>query len=148
MLILPFSIGDESYALDARQVVEVAPLVDLRPVPFGPEHLAGLCNYRGSAVLVFDLSKLLLGRSSARRLSTRILFVRITDGQGKERILGLLAEGVTEAVRTQARVLAGNEDGILGPVLDGEEGTVQIVDLDRLMPRLGAPRLPSGEGSE
>lgn len=147
MLILPFSVGEETYALDARQVVEVSPLVDLRPVAFGPGHLAGLCNYRGSAVLVFDLCRLFLGRSAARRLSTRILFVRLPDAEGRERILGLLAEGVTEAVRTQARFLGG-EGGLLGPVLPGESGTVQIVELDRLLPRLGGPELPSGEELE
>ena len=93
-LALVFSLGEERFALDGRQVVEVAPRAALRPLPGAPAAVAGRFEFRGAAVPVVDLCRLALGRPCRRHFSTRVIIAAYADGH-----LGLLAECVTETVR-------------------------------------------------
>jgi chemotaxis-related protein WspB len=107
MLNLILQIGDTRYALDARQVVEVLPLVQVRPSPAAPPGVAGLMNYRGELVPVIDLSQLCCGRPARRLLSTRLLLVRSpspADVRPATSIswIGLIAERATETRRFSA----------------------------------------------
>ena len=76
MLFLLFELEVDRYALPARDVVEVLPLVALKRVPRAHAGVAGVMEYRGQAVPVIDLCALVVGRAAARRVSTRILVVR------------------------------------------------------------------------
>jgi len=67
------------------------------------------------------------------------VIVQYPDAQGSERLLGLLAERVTETVRRDAADFA--DPGVqpeaapyLGPVAADEQGLIQWVALDRLLP--------------
>jgi chemotaxis-related protein WspB len=53
-------------------------------------------------VPLIDLTQLALGHPVRENLSTRIVLVRHPDGRGGERLLGLLAEHVTETMRPRA----------------------------------------------
>ena len=66
MLLLLFQVGGDRYALDARRVVEVIPLVKMQRIPRAPKGVAGLFNYRGRPVAAVDLSELMLGRPAGR----------------------------------------------------------------------------------
>lgn len=48
MIHLLFSIGNDRYALESSQVVEVVPRVELWQVPKAPAYVAGVFRYRGS----------------------------------------------------------------------------------------------------
>ncbi len=80
MLLLVFQLGNDHYALDAAQIAEVMPLVDITRIPQAPAGVAGMFDCRGVPVPVVDLSQLMLGRSAQyllehanrrRRLSRR-----------------------------------------------------------------------------
>lgn len=139
MLFLLFELGRDRYALDARQVAEVLPLVDITAVPQAPPAVAGVFNYRGAPVPVIDVSQLTLGRPSARRLSTRIVLVHYPDATGRSRLLGLIAERATQAVhRDESDFVASGvtTDGApyLGPVATDARGLVQRLDASTLLP--------------
>ena len=91
MLMLLFYIGDDRYALAARQVVEVISLVELKKLARSPKYLAGLLNYRGKIIPVIDINQLLSGNSYQPYLSTRIIIVNYAFHEEKLFLLGVIA---------------------------------------------------------
>lgn len=148
MLFLLFHLGSDRYALPARDVVEVLPLVGLKDLPGAPRGVAGLMDYRGESVPVVDLTALALGQPAARRVSTRLLMVRYALPDGGERLLGLLAERATETLRKPPAEFqpAGVRTGgapYLGPVAADRRGLIQRVEVAALLtPELRAALFP------
>lgn len=97
MLMLLFSIGASRYALPARDVIEIIPLVNLRPVPKAPAGIAGVFNYRGVVAPAIDMRAALEGKPSQPLFSTRILIVNGAR-DGEARPLGLIVERASDAV--------------------------------------------------
>jgi chemotaxis-related protein WspB len=138
MLFLLFQLGQDRYALDVGQVAEVLPLVSLKQIPQAPPAVAGIFDFRGAPVPVIDLSQTALARPAQRRLSTRIILAHYPDGNGGKRLLGLLAEKVTQTMRREPSdfVAAGvdNDDApYLGPVASDARGLIQWVEVDQLL---------------
>jgi chemotaxis-related protein WspB len=124
MLFLHFQIGDDAFALAADRIVEILPLVALTKERHAPEAVAGSFDYRGRFIPVIDLCALELGRPSRRRLSTRIIIVRLPDDENI--LIGLIAENATETLRLDAADFA--------PFAIGPRGLVQRVELESLLP--------------
>ena len=61
-----FRVGDESFALPVGQVLEVAELGSLAPVPGAPPSVLGVRNLRGQVLPVIDLAGV-LGTAHAPR---------------------------------------------------------------------------------
>ena len=140
MLFLLFELGADRYALDASQIDEVLPLVAIRAVPQAPREISGLFNLRGQPVPVVDLNQVTAGRPSTMRLSTRIIVSRYNDRDGRARLLGLIAERVTDTVRRDPGDFV--ESGItnpaaayLGPVATTPGGMLQRIDVAHLLPQ-------------
>lgn len=138
MLFLLFQLGKDRYALDVRQVVEVLPRVAVKAIPLAPASVSGAFNYRGTTVPLIDLSQLALGRAAAERLSTRIVVVHYPDAFGVPRLLGLLAENVTETFKRAASDFADAGVDIpdapwLGRVASDDAGLVQWVEVEHLL---------------
>src|SRR5713101_4311912 len=102
MLFLLFHLDRNRYILDVRQVAEVLPLIGIIQVPQAPPFVAGMFNYRGALVPAIDLCQVMLGRPARQRLHTRILLVQYTDDSGATRLLGLIAERVTETLQRES----------------------------------------------
>jgi chemotaxis-related protein WspB len=139
VLFILFQIGADRYALEASRVVEVIPLLELRPVPNAPRGVAGLFNYRGNTIPAVDLPKMITGRAAAERLTTRILIVRTDPGRGTDGLLGLIAERATTTLRKDPQDFVHTGIGHstashLGPVLLDEHGVVQWIQEQRLIP--------------
>ncbi|MEP7313009.1 MAG: chemotaxis protein CheW [Pseudomonadota bacterium] len=136
MLFLLFQLGDNRYALAAREVVVVLPLVNVVWLPGLPAAIAGVCNYRGSHVPVVDLCQVLLGRPAVRRLHTRIVVVNYRAEDGGARPLGLIAERATETLQREAGDFApsGVSGEHLGSVVADAKGLTQRVEVNGLLP--------------
>jgi len=139
MLFLLLQLGDDRYALETGQIVEVLPLLSIKQIPQAPPAIAGVINYHGAPVPTIDLSQLVLGHPACKRLSTRIVVARCPDGAGKERLLGLLAERATQTMRRGPGDFASTgvrNDGAayLGPVTSDEHGLIQWIDVHKLLP--------------
>ena len=139
MLFLLFQIGPDRYALEASRVVEVVPLLELKPLAQAPKGVAGIFDYRGRPVLAVDLSALLLGRPASELLGTRIIIVNHPDDSGANRFLGLIAERATSMLRRDARdfvdacLKQGSAAGP-GPILMDSDGPIQWVHEQRWLP--------------
>ena len=149
MLFLLFRLGKDRYALPVKQVVEVLPMLEVKQLPQAPPAVRGAFDFRGQPVPLIDLSQLALGRAARDHLSTRIVLVHCPDGRGGTRLLGLVAEHVTETFRRQpadfrdAGVALPEARG-LGPVASDVGGLVQWVQVDELLsPELRALLFPA-----
>ena len=153
MLHLLVQLGSDRYAIAARDIVEVLPLVALKALPGAPRGVAGLLDHRGVAVPVIDLSALALGRPAAQRVSTRLLVTDYPLPGGGTRRLGLIAERATETLRREPGDFrpVGMEAGgarYLGPVVHDPRGLVQRVEIAALLTaELRAALFPEGEAA-
>jgi chemotaxis-related protein WspB len=139
VLLLLLDLDGDRYAVDTRQVVEVLPLVHVKPIPQAPRGVAGLVNYRGTPVPVIDLASVMLGRASRPYLSTRLVIVRYPDREDRTRLVGVIAEHATDTARCpeQDFVPSGvtvDAAGYAGPVAVDARGLVQLIDVAKLLP--------------
>jgi len=138
MLLVIFSIGGDRFGLDTRQVVEILPLVEFRKLPRAPEYVCGLFQYRGTIVPAIDLGRLAGTRESHGFLSTRIILVRYPDGTGENRVLGLVAEHVTETVKVDETGFSSpgiqvKDAPYLGEITRDSRGIVQRIEVGQLL---------------
>ncbi|MCY3020928.1 MAG: chemotaxis protein CheW [Planctomycetota bacterium] len=149
MLALVFCLGDERYALECSQVVEVAPLVPLRKLAQAPPYVAGVFVYRGKPVPVLDLCQMTLGRPCRMLMSTRVILVKYPAPSvgappggrpaGEQQVLGLLAERVTETTQCEPAAFApagvkADAAPYLGGLAPDGQGLMQSVQLEKLLP--------------
>ena len=138
MLCLLFEIAGDKYALDAAQVIEVLPLVDLKKILHGPPEIAGACNYRGTPLPVVDMSRMAVGESARPRLSTRIVVVHYQEPDGVRRQMGLLVEKATHTIKKSASdfVASGVANPwapYLGAIATDRVGLIQRIDVSTLL---------------
>jgi chemotaxis-related protein WspB len=134
MLFLKFRIGNERYALDTTQIVEVLPLIKITPVPQAPAGVAGLIVYRGKFVPVIDLSELALSEPAPSHISTRLILVRYG-----EELLGLIAEQATDVMRCDAESfsdtgVSSDSAAYLGRATQHEGALVRLIEVRNLLP--------------
>ncbi|MCE2726882.1 MAG: chemotaxis protein CheW [Planctomycetaceae bacterium] len=140
MQLLTFTIAGESYAIESRRVVEVLPLVPARPIPLTPGYVRGVFTYRGSLVPLVDLGRRLGDVVLEERLSTRVIVAEyLPPGSRPPARLGLVAENVisivaAERAETSLPALELAAAPFLGRILRIDGRTVQVVDVDRLLP--------------
>jgi chemotaxis-related protein WspB len=139
MLMLIFYVGNERYALDTSNVVEVIPMVVLRDIPHAPEYVAGLFNYRGTIVPAIDLCRLIKGTPSRSALSTRIIMVNYHHHNNTVSLLGLMAERIADTLRhTDVEFINSGfqpEDApYLGEMIVDHRGMIQRIQVENLLP--------------
>lgn len=148
MLMLLFHAGDNLYALDCSQVVEVIPIVVLRKIHHVPDYVAGVFNYRGTIVPVIDLCHLIQGTACRSRFSTRIIMVNYTAKDGEYHSLGLMAEQVTETLNRPdlepKNALTVNNVPYLGEMFMDEKGMIQRIYWEHLIAEVQDPSLLAG----
>jgi chemotaxis-related protein WspB len=139
MLYLLLRMENARYALEARRIVEVVPLVELKPLPHSAAYVAGLFDYRGVLVPVIDLCRLTGERGCRDRLTTRIVLVDYPGDDGRRHILGLVAEQVTETAKLddadfQPSGLRQPEAPYLGPLQKTDATLIQRLEIEHLLP--------------
>jgi chemotaxis-related protein WspB len=139
MLFLLFELDGNRYALDSEQLIEVLPLVNIKPLPRAPRGIAGMFDYHGLPVPAVDLSEVIVGRAAQRRLNTRIVMLNYPGADNVPHALGLIAERATATVRLdparfkESGVLTG-ETAYLGPVARDAQGLIQWLTVPQLLP--------------
>ena len=139
MLFLVFELDGDRYALDIDQIIEVLPLVNLKPIARAPPGIAGLFDYHGLPTPTVDLSELIVERAATRRLSTRLLIVKYPGLGFTPHALGLIAEKATSTVRLDPAMfhevgVAIDETPYLGPVARDSQGLIQRLVIPNLLP--------------
>jgi chemotaxis-related protein WspB len=137
MLFILFRLGEERYALEATHVIEIIPRLPLRPQPGTPAFVAGLLNYRGKVAPVLDLGTLTLGIPCPQQLSTRIILINYILKNGAQRVLGLIAHAVTDAVKKEPyefKTVSAGQAPHLGKIAVDDGNMVQCVLPEHLLP--------------
>lgn len=138
-LFLEFRIGNERYALQAIDVVEVLPRLPLKPIARAPSWVAGVFAWRGTVVPVIDLCALTFGQNAEARTSTRLVLVRYPgEAQQMGQVLGLILEQATDTVRCDPADfkpygLDNRQAPYLGPVREDAHGLLQWVRVNDLL---------------
>ncbi|MFJ4453654.1 chemotaxis protein CheW [Pseudomonas sp. NPDC089392] len=149
-LYLQFRIKEQRFALNVHEVIEVLPRQPLKPIAQAPAWVAGILAHRGALVPVVDLAALSFGQPAAQRTSTRLVLVHYRGGLQ----LGLILEQATETLRCQPDEFQpygvdSGEAPYLGPVRQDDQGLLQRIEVDDLLPdavhRLLYANAPSGE---
>lgn len=139
-LYMRFYVGDNRFVLPAQDIIAIVPLVSLHEVPQAPEYVAGILSYHGESVPVIDIRALMTGLRSDNRLSTRIAIVRFTMSKGKQRLIGLLAERLTEVMRIDESMfkpsgVTNEKARYLGDVVTDNRGILQRLNVAELIPK-------------
>jgi chemotaxis-related protein WspB len=139
MLMLLFQLGNSRYAIPAREVVEIASMVELEPLPKTPDYIAGLFNYRGRHVPVLDLCRLVNNQPCNNLFTTRMILVEFPLATGGSRTLGLLAERVTETLQLHEQDFTDTGINIpdapfIGRATHTEQGLVRQLSTTELIP--------------
>jgi chemotaxis-related protein WspB len=138
-LFLVFRVGNERYALQATDVVEVLPRLPLKPIARAPSWVAGVFAWRGVVVPVIDLCALTFGQNAEARTSTRLVLVNHQpDAQQARQVLGLILEQATDTLRCdpaqfQPYGLDNQQAPYLGPVREDAQGLLQWVRVNDLL---------------
>jgi purine-binding chemotaxis protein CheW len=121
-------VGDETYAIAIENVLEVAELGDLTPVPGAGPIVLGVSNFHGQVLPVFDFAHVL---GASRDGSPSRLLVAERDG----RLAGLAVDGVTDVAPIAGELENAESDYLTHAVL--EDGRlVGVVDVDRVFAAL------------
>ena len=147
MLAVTFRIAEAAYAIRCDSIVAVIPQLALRPVAHGSAWLKGAFTYRGQLTPVVDLCRLIGGYACSERLSSRIALVHCQVPEGGRRLVGLLAEHMTEARRLDDKLPAERPLAALpylGDVLLEGGVPLQFLEVDALLPSAGGPLLEGG----
>ena len=139
MLLLTFQAGDQSYAIDARDVIQVVPYPVCTPLPHAPTYVAGLATWRRKTLPVIDLSALLHGIPARPLLSTRLLIVDFPRAEGTSQPLGLLVERAVEALKQdetscEPQKVAIPEAPYLNGTAQRDGRVVQRLTVEELLP--------------
>ena len=136
MLFLVFHAGDDRYAIDASQAIEVLPLLQWKRIPHSKPGFAGMLNYHGTPLALIDLTELITDKPSRARMNTRIIVIRRKERSSGETLIGLLAERVTATLRLPGEALhsavAEDKARYLGAVAVQQSGIVQVIDVESL----------------
>jgi chemotaxis-related protein WspB len=138
MLLVTFQVNNQDYAINAKSVKEIIPVVKIRELPGTPDFVRGVFNYRGSLVPVIDVTRMLSGNPTAELLSSRIILVDYPETGESGHILGLLTEHATgTAVRADETFTASGIDSTdapwMGKISVGEKNMIQVVKIENLL---------------
>lgn len=138
-LFLLFRIGEERYALEANEIVEILPRLKLKAIAQAPLWVAGIFAHRGKVVPVIDVSALNCGEPARARTSTRLVLVHYRyDREHPAQMLGLILEQATETLRCpaldfKAYGLDNRLAPYLGPVREDPRGLLQWINVQELL---------------
>ena len=91
--VVCFTIGEESYGIDIRQVREIRAWQVATPLPNTPPFVRGVINLRGTIVPVLDL-RARFGQGTTTPSAAHVIIV-VTVGT---RIIGILVDAVSDIV--------------------------------------------------
>ncbi len=138
-LFLLFRIGDQRFALDTHEVVEVLPRLPLKPIAQAPHWVAGVLAHRGALVPVIDVGALSFGQPAPVRTSTRLVLVHYrVDPERPDLLLGLILEQASNTLRCDPDEfrpygLDNSQAPYLGPVREDAQGLLQWIGVQALL---------------
>jgi chemotaxis signal transduction protein len=123
-------VGRERYAVPIDNVLEVAELGSLCPLPGAGAAVLGVRNLRGQVLPIFDLARVLAIAGDA-------VPPRVVVAEHEGRLAGLAVDEVTDVVALATEAEPAEAEHLSGAIL--EDGRlVGIIDVERLFGALAA----------
>lgn len=126
MRIAELLVGDVRLAVELGRVLEVAPRVELTPLPGAPPVVAGVCRYRGELAVAIDM-RARLGFAARAGLEDHLLIARTP-----RRLVALIVDRVVDLREIDERAVATPTLGL--PAVNGlvqlDDGVLLLFDLD------------------
>jgi purine-binding chemotaxis protein CheW len=121
-------VAGEHYALPVEQVLEVADLGQIAPVPGSPPEIVGVGNLRGQVIPVIDLARM-LGLSGGEPS-------RVVVAESGDLLAGLLVDAVLDVGELPPAAEPVESEYLLGACLvDG--ALVAALDVDAVLGSIG-----------
>jgi purine-binding chemotaxis protein CheW len=148
---LTFTLGDESYGIEALKVREIIRLVSITVVPQMPAYIFGVINLRGKIIPVMSLRVRFGFPSAAHTDLTCIVVVQVKLAGGRNTHMGLIVDGVEEVISIGAGDIEKTPDFgtqietyfVLG--MAKIKGVVKsLLDIDQVVGASPDPELPGG----
>ena len=89
--VVIFDIDGQFYGINILMLDEILPMLEIKPIPKGPEFLEGVINLRGSIVPVVDLRKILGYSRQGFTMESRILITSFD-----QRKMGFIVDGARD----------------------------------------------------
>ena len=136
---LTFLLGDEEYGVDILRVQEIRGWDSVTTIPNAPAFIKGVINLRGTIVSILDLRER-FGIESVDYNELTVVVVLRVKGEGKDRIMGVVVDAVSEVYHIAENDLKDPPDLGYAINMDYMKGMatvdnkmISILDIDQLM---------------
>ncbi|WP_144446201.1 chemotaxis protein CheW [Halorhodospira halophila] len=138
---LTFTLGEEEYGVDILRVQEIKGWQRVTPIPNTPHYVKGVINLRGTIVPVIDLRERFGMQAQEYSKFTVVVMVRVVARGGRERIMGLVVDALSEVYTFQSEQIrpapefgaALRTNFIRGLATVDENKMVIVLDVDELL---------------
>ncbi len=135
--LLSFSLGDETFALDAMKVNHILEIPDITKVPDTPEFMKGIINLHGNIIPVVDMRMMMGLEVTEFTVDSAIVVIAPDNQQGSN--LGLMVDMVKEVIEVEGLevqpTVINNEESLIRNfhgTFSYENSFVHIIDMDEL----------------
>jgi len=138
---LTFTLGEEEYGVDILRVQEIKGWQRVTPIPNTPHYVKGVINLRGTIVPVIDLRERFGMSAQEYSKFTVVVMVRVVSAGGRERIMGLVVDALSEVYTFQSEQIrpapefgaALRTNFLRGLATVDDNKMVIILDVDELL---------------
>ncbi len=136
--------GERPYALPVDNILEVAALVAITPLPAAPPEVVGVVNRRGAALPLLDLRRCLGHPARPLDLTTLFVVVQASDATtGRQGMAGLITDDIRGVIHLPATAMQLPATG--GPFVRGmaivDDAPVLVLDVAALLRAYAPPDL-------
>lgn len=135
---LTFTLGNETFTLEASRVREVLKYSNITNVPRMPRYLPGVVNVRGNVIAVVDLG-LILGIDSPDKNRDWLVITETALGDERMRV-GIPADEVRDVVRLDTSEIEPPPDVGLNfdteyirGIGEQDDGLLLVIDVDKMI---------------
>ena len=104
-----FKIGQESYGIGIRHIIEIIELQTISAVPDMPDYVKGVINLRGKVVPLIDL-RLKFGMPAAEYTTRTCIIVTQARTESGAVLMGIVVDGVSEVLNLTGQEIEDTPD--------------------------------------
>lgn len=136
---LTFMLAGEEYGVDILRVQEIKGWDKATPLPNTPAYVRGVMNLRGTIVPIIDL-RMRFGLEEIDYGPTTVVIVLKVEGQGRDRIMGIVVDAVSDVYAVPGEELRPSPDfggnvnvEFVRGLATVDEKMVIMLDIDKLL---------------
>lgn len=136
---LTFMLAGEEYGVDILRVQEIKGWDKATPLPTTPDYVRGVMNLRGTIVPIIDLRCRFNMEEIAYGPTTVVIVLKV-EGEGRDRIMGIVVDAVSDVYAVPAEELRPSPDfggnvqmEFVRGLATVDEKMVVILNIDKLL---------------